>query len=153
VTAVTETRTWQLTIPAPAKMFSANTGAHWRRTGEARKAWREASFLYATQAKLPKGLGRVRIDVSLHFTVNRGRDDSNYHPYVGKPIVDGLSKSRTVKGKNGTRVEPGYELIPDDTSEFLESGGPSIVIGDKVSKVQYPLGLAVVTITDVGGLS
>lgn len=139
MTAVVETRVWTLTIPAPAKMFSANTRVHWRQTWAARKAWREASFLYATQTKLPRGLARVRIDVVVHFTVNRGRDNENYSPHVGKPIADGLAK------RHGNA--PGYLLIADDTPEFLD--GPFVTVGEKVTKARYPLGLAVVTITDL----
>lgn len=141
MTAVTETRTWQLVIPAPAKMYSANTRVYWRRTYEARKAWREAAFIYAVQAKLPKGLTKVRIDVVVHFTINRGRDDENYSPYVGKPIGDGLARPHN--------NSPGYLMVPDDTPEFVE--GPHVTVGAKVDKKVYPLGLAVVTITDLSG--
>jgi hypothetical protein len=139
VTAMTDTRVWTLTIPAPAKMYSANTRVFWRRTYEARKAWRDASFLYATKAGLPKGLAKVRIDVVVHFTVNRGRDNENYSPHVGKPIADGLAKPH-----NGA---PGYLLVVDDTPEFLD--GPFVTVGEKVDRKTYPLGLAVVTITEV----
>lgn len=137
--AMTETRVWTLEIPAPAKMLSANTRLHWRRIYEARKAWREAAFLYATQAKLPKGLSKVRIDVVVHFTVNRNRDNENYSPNVGKPIADGLAKPH-----NGA---PGYLLVADDNPQFLD--GPFVTVGPKVSGKTYPLGLAVVTITEV----
>jgi hypothetical protein len=146
---MTEARAWVLTFNAPAPMYSENSRHHWRKTGPAVKAWREASFLFATQAKLPKGLARVRIDVALHFTDARRRDRYNLHRYVVKPIVDGLSRPRTVNGKRGVRVEPGYELIPDDSPEFLD--GPFITIGAKVDKRQHPLGLALITITDLGG--
>lgn len=138
---MTETRTWQLAIPAPAVMYSANTRVFWRRTYEARKEWRNASFLYATKARLPKSLAKVRIDVVVHFTVNRNRDNENYSPHVGKPIADGLAKPHG--------AAPGYGLIVDDTPEFLD--GPFITIGAKVDKKTYPLGLAVVTITEIGG--
>nr|WP_221374345.1 hypothetical protein [Actinoplanes polyasparticus] len=144
---MTETRTWQLTVPAPAKMLSENSRHHWRVTGPAVKAWREASFLYATQARLPKHVERVRVDVTLHFTDARDRDSGNYHRYVAKPMVDGLCRPRTVNGKRGVRVEPGYELVDDDNSRKL--AGPFIAIGEKVDKNVHPLGLAVVTITEV----
>lgn len=145
MTAVTETRTWTLTIPAPAKMLSANNKPHHQAAGRVRKAWREATYLYAQQAKLPTGLERVRIEVALHHTVNRDRDDANWHPYVLKPIVDGLGPQKTVRG----RVEVGHGLIPDDTPEHLDGPFPSL--GEKVSRQEYPLGLVVVTITDLAG--
>lgn len=137
--AMTETRTWELTIPAPAKMYSANTRVYWRRTYEARKEWRNAAFLYATKARLPKGLAKVRMEVVVHFTVNRNRDNENYSPYVGKPIADGLAKPHA--------SAPGYLLIADDNPTFLD--GPFVTVGPKVDKKQYPLGLAVVTITEL----
>lgn len=147
MTVVTDTRVWTLTIPAPAKMLSENSRHHWRVTGPAVKEWRAASFLYATQARLPKHLARVRIDVELHFTDARERDSHNYHRYVVKPCVDGMCRPRKVNGKSGVRVEPGYELVDDDSPRFVD--GPHITIGEKVTKAQYPLGLAVVTITDL----
>jgi hypothetical protein len=140
---MTETRQWTLTVPAPAQMYSANSRAYWRRHHEAKKLWREAAYTYAVQAKLPKGLARARIDVVVHFTVNRNRDNENYSPYVGKPIADGLCKPH----KNS----PGYLLLPDDSTEFLD--GPFVTVGEKVDKKTYTLGLAVVTITDLGGAS
>lgn len=147
MTAVTDTRVWTLTIAAPAKMYSANTRVHWRRTYEARKAWRDAAFLFATQAKLPKGLAKVRIDVVLHFTVNRDRDNENWSPYVAKPITDGLGKPHQKK----SQAAPGYLLIADDTPEFLE--GPFVTLGEKVDRKKHPLGLAVVTITNLSETS
>ena len=144
-----ETRTWELTIPAPAKMLSENSRLHWRVSAPAVKAWREASFLYATQAKLPKHLGRVRLDVVLHFTDARERDSLNFHRYVIKPLTDGLCRPRTVNGKCGIRVEPGYQLVDDDSPRFLD--GPFPTIGAKVDRKVHPLGLAVVTITELGG--
>lgn len=143
-----QARTWTLEIPAPARMFSENTDEHWRVTSKAVKEWREASFLWATQAKLPKHLGnRVRVDVVLHFVGNRDRDNFNYHKYVVKPLVDGLCRPRTVLGRRGVRTEPGYQLVDDDNPRYLD--GPFIVIGEKVPRAQFPYGLAVVTITEL----
>lgn len=136
---MTDLRTWTLTIPAPAKMYSANTREHWSPLYRARKLWREAAFAYARQAKLPKGLAKVRIDVVVHFTIDRNRDNENWSPHVLKPIADGLAKPHA--------SAPGYLLIADDTPEFLD--GPFVTVGEKVDKKRYPLGLAVVTITEV----
>ena len=147
VVAVSDTRTWTLTIPAPAKMLSENSRHHWRVTGPAVKAWREASFLYATQARLPKHLPKVRIDIALHFIDARPRHSYNYHRYVVKPLVDGLCKPRTVNGKRGMRVEPGYLLVDDDNPNFVD--GPFITVGEKVSKKTHPNGLTVITITGI----
>lgn len=148
MTAVTKVRTWELTIPAPAQMCTENTNKSRWVTGPAVKAWREASFTYAKQAKLPKGLTRVRIDVVLHCVDNRGRDTLNMHKFVIKPLVDGLCRERIVRGKKGVRVEVGYGLVPDDNPRFVD--GPHPTIGAVLDKRRYPLGLAVVTITDLG---
>ncbi|WP_080128040.1 MULTISPECIES: hypothetical protein [unclassified Actinoplanes] len=146
----TETRTWTLRIPAPAKMLSANDRPHHQAASRIRKAWREATFTLARQAKLPTGLERVRIDVCLHHTVARNRDDANWHPYVLKPIADGLGPTKTSRQRNGEiRVDVGYGLIPDDNPAHLD--GPFPVLGEKVSRKEYPLGLAVVTIVDLTG--
>lgn len=147
MTVMAEPRTFTLAIPGPAPMFSENTSKHWRETGKAVKAWREASFLYATQARLPKHLPKVRIDVALHFTDARERDSYNHHKYVVKPLVDGLSRPRTVNSKRGIRVEPGYQLVDDDNPNFVD--GPFITIGEKVAKAAYPYGLAVVTVSEI----
>ncbi len=148
MTAMTSTRVWELVIPAPARMFSVNSTEHWRVTSAAKKAWREATFVLAQQAKLPKHLPRVRIDIALHFTTRAQRDAANYHPTVGKPCVDALATGRQVKQKNGVvRTEVGYEVIVNDTPEFLD--GPHLTIGGPVSKKVHPFGLAVITITEL----
>jgi Holliday junction resolvase RusA-like endonuclease len=145
---MTETRTWTLTVHGPAPMYSVNTREHWRKTSAARKEWREATYLLAKQAKLPKLLGRVRIDITLHFTDSRPRDTANFHPTVGKPCTDALAGGRIVRQKNGVmRTEVGYELIADDTPRHLD--GPHLQIGGPVSKKDHPYGLAVITITDL----
>lgn len=143
----TDTRTWTLTISAPTRMYSVNANVHWRRLAEARKAWRETTFVLAQQARLPKRLDKVRIDITLHFTDRRPRDTANFHPTVGKPITDAFGAQRVVNGKSGVRVEVGYGLIPDDTPRHLD--GPHLLIGEPASRTTYPLGLAVVTVTDL----
>jgi hypothetical protein len=149
MTAVTDTRVWTLRFAAPARMYSVNTTEHWRRTAAAKKVWREATYTYAQQAKLPKLLARVRIDITLHFTTRAQRDTANFHPLVGKPIVDALGAGRIVKYKGTERVEVGYELIADDTPKHLD--GPHLLIGAPVPAKDHPFGLVVVTITDLGG--
>lgn len=145
----TDLGSWVMELPAPAPMFSENTAAHWRVTRPAARAWRKASYDWATETSLPQHLvHRVRIDVVLHFGDVRERDSYNYHKFVAKPLVDGLCRPRTVNGRRGVRVEPGYQLVDDDSPRYLD--GPFILIGEKVSRKQYPLGLAVATITELG---
>lgn len=145
--AMTETRVWTLMIPAPTAMQTSNRREHWRAIAPRRRAWRESAYWHAAAAKLPKGLGRVRIDVELRFTTNRRRDAPNYYPEVIKPCVDALSPPKQVKSKNGVRVEPGWGLVSDDTAEFVDLTAPTI--GPTVSRAEYPHGLVVLTITDL----
>jgi hypothetical protein len=143
----TAQRVWTLAIPAPEPMKSANAREHWRAVSRSRRTWREAAYLWAATAKLPRGLAKIRIDVELRFTAVRRRDAPNYHPTVIKPCVDALGPQRIVRGKNGIRVEPGWGLIPDDTAEYLDLTSPRI--GVPVPRGSYPHGLVVLTITDL----
>jgi hypothetical protein len=128
-------------------MQTSNRREHWRAISRRRKAWRETAYWHAAAAKLPKGLARVRIDVELRFTTNRRRDAPNYYSDVIKPCVDALAPQKRVKSAKGERVEPGWGLIPDDTAEFLDLTAPRI--GETVSRMDYPFGLVVLTITDL----
>lgn len=146
-------REWTIRIRAPYRMLSANGNKPWRETAKARREWRDATHVLVQQAKLPRGLDRIRVGVELHFTVHRERDEPNYHPYVAKPIVDAMAAGRKVRDQRqptGWRIEPGYGLIPNDTKRHLD--GPHITIVDEpVSRREFPLGLAVVTITELSG--
>lgn len=149
MTAVTETRTWTLLIPAPTTMQTSNRRERWHSIAPRRRAWREAAYWQAAAAKLPRGLTKVRIDVVLRFTTNRRRDAPNYHPEVIKPCVDALAPPKTAKTGKGERVDPGWGLIPDDTEEFVFLTEPEI--GPTVPKAEYPYGLVELTITDISG--
>lgn len=140
---------WALAIPAPTPMQTSNRCEHWSAVSRRRKAWRQAAYIHAAAAKLPKGLRRVRVDVELRFITNRRRDAPNYYPEVIKPCVDALGPQRVVKARGGpgTRVECGWGLIPDDTAEYLDLTAPRI--GATVPKAQHPHGLVVLTITDI----
>ncbi|HEX6681525.1 MAG TPA: hypothetical protein VF062_01935 [Candidatus Limnocylindrales bacterium] len=147
-------RVWTLEIPSPHKMLSANGNKPWQETSAAKREWRAAAHIWAQKARLPRGLDRVRVDIELHFTARRARRDApNYHPYVCKPIVDALAASRRVRDSrqpSGWRIEPGYGLIPDDTEAHLDGPHPTIA-DEPADRRKYPLGLAIVTITDLSG--
>jgi hypothetical protein len=152
---VAEPQSWTITLPAPDRMMSVNTAKHWRVTSPVKAAWRKAMFDAAGKAKLPTGLTRVRIDIELRFPTRGDRDASNYHHYVGKPLVDGLGRGRlyqVLKGKRaGTWVnEPGYELIPDDNprKHLHCEDCPHLRVAHD-DRGPRPYGEVVITITDL----
>jgi Holliday junction resolvase RusA-like endonuclease len=115
-----------LTIPAPAKWLNSNDRMHWRPKAKLTKAWRQAAHVYARQAKLPKGLARVRIDVQVHKTTPNRYDAMNLYPTL-KAVVDGLVD---------------YGLVMDDNNDHVT--GPFITDGgrDDTAKV-------VLTVTEI----
>ncbi len=148
-------RSWTLVIPAPQLIASVNTGKHWRVTSRIKSGWRDAMVTYLRQARIPTGLTRIRVDIELRFpTAGRNRDASNYHPLVGKPLVDAMAAPRRYQIGKGKRagqwvVEPGYGLIPDDQPKrhLHCEDCPHL----RVSEVKgpRPYGQVVITITDL----
>jgi hypothetical protein len=144
--------TWTLTFPAPAAMMSVNGNPHWRKTSPARKAFREAMFVHAKAAKVPVGLSRIRVDISLRFPAGGRRDAGNYHGNVAKPLVDAIGPAINTVRAGKPIVAPGLGVIADDTAEYLD--GPFLTLGPKVDDPKRcPYGQVVVTITDLGGAS
>lgn len=131
MTAVADTRTWTLTIPAPATWLNANQRVDLRRQTPDRRAWRDAGHVYARQAKLPK-LGRAHILAELRFADARNRDVHNLYPTI-KAIVDGLID---------------FGLLPDDSHHYLV--GPDLRYGTRADKRPGGVsGEVVLTITDL----
>lgn len=147
LTVETGDRIWTIAFPAPGRMLSVNGNPHWRRTSPIRKAFREAMYLYARQARLPQGLQRVRLDFVLRFPSAGRRDAANYHGNVIKPCVDALGPAiDTVRAGKPIKAV-GYGLIPDDTAQYLD--GPHVVLGEPVRDKAMPYGQVAVTITDL----
>jgi hypothetical protein len=113
---------WLLRFPAPADWLSANK-RYKRRPDKEIRAWREATALHATAAKLPRGLTRISVYATIHFTDNRRRDAHNYVLNV-KSCIDGLVD---------------YGLIPDDRREHLQ--WTAITEGDPIGRQPFgPVG-------------
>jgi hypothetical protein len=131
---------WTLTIPAVTPWLDANrrSGMHHMARHKAVKEWRQAAYWAAVQARLPKGLQRVRIVATLHFPTNRHRDHENYYDAI-KPVIDGLAAPR----KPG---QVGYGLIPDDTPEHLAPVVLNLVVGKPAGATRH--GLLVLEITE-----
>lgn len=115
-----------LTIPAPAKWLNSNDRLHWGPRAKLTKSWRQAAHVYARQARLPKGLGRVRIDAQVHKTTGNSFDAMNLYPTL-KAVVDGLVD---------------YGLVVDDNNDHVT--GPFITDGGRREKA-----LVVLTITEI----
>lgn len=135
MTAVTDTRTWLLTIPAPAIWLNANQRTDRRGQTPDRRAWRDAGNVYARQAKLPK-LTRAHIVAELRFADAYHRDVHNLYPTI-KALVDGLID---------------YGLLPDDSHHHLV--GPDLRYGPRVAKRPGGIsGEVHLTIADLGNES
>lgn len=101
-----------LTIPAPAKWLNSNDRLHWAPKAKLTKSWRQAAHVYARQAKLPKGLTRVRIEALTHKTTANRYDAMNLYPTL-KAVVDGLVDYGLVSDDNNDQV----------TGPFITDGG------------------------------
>lgn len=99
---------FRLELPKLANWINANDKRHWAPQAKLVKAWRHGAHIMARQAKLPKGLQRVRIDAYVWKSSKRAYDPHNLMPTL-KPVVDGLVD---------------YGLLADDSSEYL--AGPFI---------------------------
>ena len=146
---------WDFTVVPGFPMLSVNGGTkRWTSTSRQHRDLREGAFAQAARLGLPKGVGKVRIDVVLRFPKGARRDPLNYYPHVVKPLVDGLGPERRFtqrrKGVTVPVVALGWGLVADDSPGFVE--GPSITIGPVVkpeSGVYAPYGLVEVRITVV----
>jgi hypothetical protein len=121
VTAVLE-QEWLLRFPAPADWLSSNK-RYKRRPDDVIRSWRLATAVHAVHAGLPRGLARVSVYATVHFTDNRHRDAHNFMITV-KCCIDGLVD---------------YGLVPDDRREHLH--WTAITEGDPIVKKPFgPVG-------------
>ncbi len=120
--------TWTMHFRAPDRLLNANDRQHWAPTAAAVRSWRHAARIYATAAKFPRGLSRVRIDITVHFPDRRRRDRANWYP-TAKPITDGLTD---------------YGVVCDDSDDYVD--GPVVTIGEPTTS---PVPEVTVTITDL----
>lgn len=117
----------RLELPKLADWLNANVKRHWAAQAKLVKAWRHGAHIHARQAKLPKGLTCVQVDVYVWKSSKRAYDPANLHPTV-KACIDGIVSD--------------YGLLPDDSSEYL--AGPFIHHGgygpEKLVLVIQPVG-------------
>ena len=105
-------RQWFLRIPAPLDgqrrplWVSANDHSHWRVRQQRAKLWRESGRVACLQARLPKGIQRVTVDVVLHYKIgSRSRDALNL-ALTAKHALDGCTD---------------YGFWPDDNDKHIAS--------------------------------
>ena len=115
----------ELTIVVPIGWWmSANHRLHWTQRRARTANLRTFTLAAAQRARLPKGLGRVRIVAHVSWPTRRRHDVHNAMPTV-KPIVDGLVD---------------YGLIADDDTAHLI--GPDLRDGP-VTPMQYTVRLVI----------
>lgn len=105
--------TWTVTIPTIVEFINLNQRLHWAEKARLTRAWRNAAKQFATNADLPKGVGRVHITAHIIKSTSRQYDVHNLMPTL-KACVDGLVD---------------YGLIEDDTNDRLT--GPDLRQGGK----------------------
>lgn len=154
----TKTRTWTITIPAPVRIVSANAEGDWRR-GPNHRAIRDTAYARIATSGIARGLTLVRVDLEIRFPRNAARrNETNYHPTVGKPVVDALGPERRYVISKGARkgqtvLERGYGVITDDTSPPLHCPDcPHIRFGAPTGRdPRRPFGELVLVVTDLSG--
>lgn len=113
-------REWTLAIPAPASWLTNNSREHRMADAPVTKAWRTAGYVAARRARLPQGLGHVRVTPTARL-VGPGvvREAPNLAPTI-KAVVDGLGPSRVITKRDGTQYHaPGWGLVLDDSDRHL----------------------------------
>lgn len=144
---------WTVVIDMPlfGEWLNLNTihQMHWGRRWSGQRAWRKAAYDALSRKRLPKGLGRVRVQVELRFTDRRVRDVSNFEPTL-KPIIDALQPQKVTtstdkKGRKRTVVELGVGLIPGDDKRYLDR--PEAIIGEPLGRKNPVKGQVILHIT------
>lgn len=124
-------RSWTITIPAPAKWLNSNDRGHRRYENPIVQAWKDAACIYARKARMPK-LGAIHVEATLHFCDRRLRDAPNYYPTI-KAAIDGLVVADVLDDDNNLHV---HSLL--------------IRPGDPIAKPKFgPAGQMVLTIREV----
>jgi Holliday junction resolvase RusA-like endonuclease len=92
-------------LPWPKPPLTKNKRLHYHAEAKVRKQVHRDVMLMALSAKLPKGLGQVKIDLWWEARIERRRDTDNMFDTM-KPLIDGLVK---------------YGLVEDDNADHVKS--------------------------------
>lgn len=143
---------WEIRIPAPFKILSYNQDQKGGSSAR-RKKWRDEAYRRIEDERVPTGLTRIRLDIQIRFPAAADRDETNYHPTVGKPLTDACGPERRTKlGDGRVIVAKGHGIVRDDNSRYLHcSDDPHITFGIPVGRddPRWPHGLVILTITDL----
>lgn len=116
----------------------------------AKKAWRLAAYLAYQQARLPRGLPCVYIEVEFRFPDRTHRDPSNYELTV-KPIIDALQPEKSGVRYNPAKkrrlpfVDKGWGVIPGDDPRYVVRG-PELAIGEPLGRTNPVKGMVILHI-------
>ncbi|MEU7631741.1 hypothetical protein AB0C34_17385 [Nocardia sp. NPDC049220] len=92
---------------------------------------RDTVFTLLKQARLPRGVGFVRVQLHYQPETNRIRDDDNLAA-TAKPIYDAFTPHRDAKAtKKGGKLHVvaarvGYGMVPDDDPAYIDKPPPII---------------------------
>jgi hypothetical protein len=146
---VPEQEGWTVQIPLPwgtnwLNLNKAPSGEKERNTFNGwKRKFRRTAYEALQDAGVPQGLGRIRLQVTLHFPDRRVHDPSNVRPTV-KPMIDALQPhreytrryNRVVYGKRQQGVEKviewGWGVIPGDDPRYLVE--PEPLIGEPIGR-------------------
>lgn len=96
---------WTLVIEGPLFTLNGERGMHYHKRAKLVKTWREATYLAALEAKIPK-MKSINVMFVPHRKNRRNMADTGGHFPVAKACIDGLVDA---------------QVIPDDGPEFVKS--------------------------------
>lgn len=101
---------WVLRLPWSKPPLSMNQRLHHHAKARITREIRDATFLLAKHAKVPKNCARIRVTLIYRPADGRRRDAINLSPVL-KAVEDGLVDAR---------------IVPDDTPEYIDPVMPRI---------------------------
>ncbi|WP_346007439.1 hypothetical protein [Janibacter terrae] len=110
---------YTLTIPAPDQWINANDRTHRMAVARLTKAWRNAAYWAAKDARLPVIREHVRVTASVHKLHGRQYDATNWAP-TAKACVDGLRDAG---------------VLLDDSNKYVT--GPDMRPGERATGRAY----------------
>jgi len=112
------------TVRAPDEYLTANKiDRHWSTKARKVRAWRAAA---CAAGRRYVGTPLPPCDIRIEFDVvgNIRRDPPNWWPTC-KALIDGLGPTTTTTRNGRTRINPGADLWPDDTPEYVTTHEPT----------------------------
>ena len=108
-------RTYTLTVPAPAPWINANARGSWQARHRLTRVWRDAAWAAAKGARLPLIEGHVHIVATIHKASPNAYDAANWAP-TAKAAVDGLRDAGVLRDDSNKYVT-GPDMRPGARSD------------------------------------